>query len=709
MLGGWINQGIIAYLVTNKKPLKMGVRFFFYLNIILIFYIVNSESSEKIEHGKCVNDFEDLKGNKIDLKKQCKFKTCVPKCCGDGEIIFKNTTTLSCINITALDHKQTIPTNMNITIYKHEKTINNYSDNNVVFIKNNKFLVSKKDQKGCSVKDVETEHFHIIENSSLLIGQQRDKIQDVVDIQNYCVDRIVHSIGTEMKGPAFYFKLVVPQPPVCADNFADVDGNHVDIKDYCYNRHCIAKCCKRADRIMYYDGKATVCQFISKIKQLTNTSINVDYSKINIYRSNIEEKVEQSHMKLDSDFRMVTNKKLSNKTCVSSVPNDAMNNFHILENNSLVLEHPNFYKRFVRSWPMGDFCFEHLVIRTKKGVRQPFVIYRYLAIASNDTVATDNKAEHVLKSVAMLISCFFLILVLCVYGVIRELRNLVGMVLMAYVGTLAVTFFFKAVELIALQNESMSSKVCKPLSVFLYYTTISSFFWMNIMSLDIWWTFRAIFKCRRIHRRGDLVKFGWYALYSWGVPLLLTIAVAAIDYSDLSHMPHIYQPHFQYCFYIKDNQIEMRHYLYMPILGLLILDCIFYLMTAFNIWRIRKSMGQFTNEAGKYNNNQNRFGLYLKLSLVMGISWVFDMIALPWYLERVATAYNSLIGVAIFFIFVFKRKILLMLCKRFSVKNKFVESLQRKYSSGTVSNSQDRKRSAVEMSAVTSSTPNTPD
>lgn len=59
--------------------------------------------------------------------------------------------------------------------------------------------------------------------------------------------------------------------------------------------------------------------------------------------------------------------------------------------------------------------------------------------------------------------------------------------------------------------------------------------------------------------------------------------------------------------------------------------------------------------------------MYLKLSIVMGLNWVLEIISFVWpgfKMWYITDTYNILIGLAIFLIFVCKRKIFRMLFKR---------------------------------------------
>ncbi|XP_026327765.1 uncharacterized protein LOC113236038 [Hyposmocoma kahamanoa] len=121
-------------------------------------------------------------------------------------------------------------------------------------------------------------------------------------------------------------------------------------------------------------------------------------------------------------------------------------------------------------------------------------------------------------------------------------------------------------------------------------------------------------------------------------------------------------------------------------------------MTAFNIWRINRSNKILKN---KYNDNSIRFCLYLKLSLVMGINWIFETLTMPTWLQFVAALYNGLTGVAIFFIFVVKWSIIEKVCNRLHIKSELVEKMRRRSSAATTTTSQGRKKSSIEDTTIT--------
>ncbi|KAH9627941.1 hypothetical protein HF086_015385 [Spodoptera exigua] len=224
---------------------------------------------------------------------------------------------------------------------------------------------------------------------------------------------------------------------------------------------------------------------------------------------------------------------------------------------------------------------------------------------------------------------------------------------------------------------------CGAYSFSIYFFFLASFCWMSVMSYDIWWTFRGYAKARPIHRRGERFKFMMYCLYAWGLPLAMTICLGG----------------------------EKLLYLYMPMLILILCNWIFYILTAFNIWRLSRGTAMLDTAAAgtpqAHRTHRQRFMVYLKLSVVMGLNWLLEIISFlypgfkMWYLTD---SYNILVGLAIFLIFVCKKKILKKLDKRFF---RMHEKMHWNPSSKSYTSSiSDSNQEAVTLQSKISSQPN---
>lgn len=89
----------------------------------------------------------------------------------------------------------------------------------------------------------------------------------------------------------------------------------------------------------------------------------------------------------------------------------------------------------------------------------------------------------------MILSIPFLVATLLVYALIKELRaTLNGKSLMCYVLGLIVAYTFLATVQLNGDNR-INDGLCKFLGFTIYFALMFSFFWLNVISFDIWWTF----------------------------------------------------------------------------------------------------------------------------------------------------------------------------------------------------------------------------
>lgn len=121
----------------------------------------------------------------------------------------------------------------------------------------------------------------------------------------------------------------------------------------------------------------------------------------------------------------------------------------------------------------------------------------------------------------MLISIPFLLITLLVYAFIRELRATIhGKSLICYVFGLTVGYTLMAVFQFSDINSNNYFTLCTTFGFIAYFSFISSFFWLNVISFDIWWTFGRGGENNR--------KYLKYSLYAWGSStIMLVIALTA--------------------------------------------------------------------------------------------------------------------------------------------------------------------------------------
>ncbi|XP_072949451.1 G-protein coupled receptor Mth2-like [Epargyreus clarus] len=406
----------------------------------------------------------------------------------------------------------------------------------------------------------------------------------------------------------------------------------------------IPKCCLENQILQRSKGYKCI---LSQKDITTNSFSNIPVYD-NIYTLNIERT-------FNDLFSLESSMKPDNANLKNYLPSMRA---HLFKNGDLFLEKPNEYQRWLPVNNKSHFCVEF--------DSETFASRFYFSKHAYGV----RKANTQNFSWGLFISSVFLFLVLVVYMLLPHLRNLSGKVLISYVFSLLVAFLSQGI-LTQIIRPGIRPSTCMGLGTTIYCSFLASFCWMNVMSYDIWWTFRGYAKARKIHRRGKTFKFCMYSLYAWGIPLVMAIAYVCINKADLRDKPWIIKP-------VAPNECYMRGgakllYFFVPMLILIICNWMFFLMTAFNIWRLHRATAVLdTTAAGTptaHRSQKQRFFIYLKLSVVMGVSWILEAISSLkpelgiWY---ISDWYNALIGVSIFLIFVCKRKIYNQLKERLS-------------------------------------------
>nr|XP_049694262.1 probable G-protein coupled receptor Mth-like 3 isoform X10 [Helicoverpa armigera] len=330
----------------------------------------------------------------------------------------------------------------------------------------------------------------------------------------------------------------------------------------------------------------------------------------------------------------------------------------LLNDGKLYVEIPNNIPNAIIYEP-DKYCIDTFLDEEGKGVLNALICF----------ASKPEQNNYALSSSCMLISCFFILLTVAVYAWIPELRNLHGMVLMAYLLSFFVGFLFLATMQILIMTNEITENICLVLTFIVYYSLLSAFFWLNVMCYDIWWTFSG----KRAHGRSGTQhkRFVFYALYAFGVPTALTALLATLEFSESLPVQHPLLPmiRLQGCFLYGNSKLL---YLYGPIVALCVANMTFFALTAFKIAKIKREtqvlQGRESSTHDQARKDTQRFTLYIKLFTVMGINWILEVVS-SFYPDadvfwQFSDAYNVLVGLIIFIIFVCKKKTWKMIKKR---------------------------------------------
>ncbi|KAF2899562.1 hypothetical protein ILUMI_06612 [Ignelater luminosus] len=277
-----------------------------------------------------------------------------------------------------------------------------------------------------------------------------------------------------------------------------------------------------------------------------------------------------------------------------------------------------------------------------------------------------------LNALGMIISMPFLLTTFIVYALLPD-RNLHGNAMMCYV----VTLFGAYTILVSIQlhTSHISDATCKTLGILCLFFFMVSFFWINVMSIDIWWTFSGLRGFSGTKKETERKRLLLYSSYAFGTPLLhviLVLILTTVGSHDAWYYPGIGDGQ---CWFYEGAATLL--YFYIPMAALVVVNIILFIKTAMKIKQVQDDTSILRRDENKKHHHENekqRFHLYIKLLLAMGINWSMEIIswAVDWQVEHVPAAVwyltdlcNALYGVFIFFIFVFKRSIWNLLQKRY--------------------------------------------
>ncbi|XP_045461966.1 G-protein coupled receptor Mth2-like isoform X7 [Harmonia axyridis] len=297
----------------------------------------------------------------------------------------------------------------------------------------------------------------------------------------------------------------------------------------------------------------------------------------------------------------------------------------------------------------NDFCLDYI-----HGIFRALVCYR-----------KDEENINPYTLVGMVISMPFLLITFIVYALLPD-RNLHMKALMCYVINLLLAYMF--IVTIQLSDTVFPDDICAILGFGCIFFFLSSFFWMNVICIDIFLGFRGIRGGPGI-RSSEWKRFLIYCIYAWGMSLLIVFITFMIN--TYVNPISIFHPGVAIgqCF-IRDG-LPMLLYFYGPMGILIISNVLLFALTALRIRKVKKDTAMLKHSGSKRHSDdeQQNFNLYFKLLLAMGVNWSMEIISwavtLPQYFWYLSDICNALYGVIIFFIFVFKRNIWKQLKRRY--------------------------------------------
>ncbi|GAB1868278.1 G-protein coupled receptor Mth2 [Camponotus japonicus] len=221
--------------------------------------------------------------------------------------------------------------------------------------------------------------------------------------------------------------------------------------------------------------------------------------------------------------------------------------------------------------------------------------------------------KSTLVCIVSIISAIFLIATLAVYVILPELRELQDKAMMAAVTTLAVSYIVLSIQHVQPIIIDDDYTTCVSFGFILYFAFMSAFFWLNIVAFNVWRT--VWFKNFRVR---DQSLYYAYCIWGWGGPACFLITALTLHHAEGHHL----KPGFgdYSCWF--GGAAQTWAYFYGPVGILLTLNMIYLGLTSWCLWHQYRDY-----TGGKLRVLRFKCMLYIKLILVMGITWIFELMS----------------------------------------------------------------------------------
>lgn len=254
------------------------------------------------------------------------------------------------------------------------------------------------------------------------------------------------------------------------------------------------------------------------------------------------------------------------------------------------------------------------------------------------------------------LSCLGLLLHLIAFFLVPSLRNLSGRCLASLCLSLLAAYITLLVNMFSAPRQAG----CVVLAAAMYYFFLSSFAWMSAIAFDVCYTFHLTQKELRMAGGGKNRRFLAYSLYSWLLPTVPLAVLVTVDQLEPLGVPENFLPRLgeNWCWF--SNRKSLLVFFAIPMGVFTVTNVVFFATTAALIAKMTRSVATPTGAAGGSQRRQ-QYRTYLRLAVLMGLTWITGILAGCLDLEPLWYVYvvlNSLQGVFIFVAFTCRTKVL---------------------------------------------------
>ena len=258
---------------------------------------------------------------------------------------------------------------------------------------------------------------------------------------------------------------------------------------------------------------------------------------------------------------------------------------------------------------------------------------------------TNDPIESWLSFVCGIVSIACLCITIIVY-MLPKLQNQPGRLMLC----LSISLCLAQILFFVARKAEIDNVLCKTLGILVHFFFLASILWMNVMSYDVFKTFSASFSNVKNNRK----HFAFYSLYVWlSSIIMISVCILLDEMTSWS-----YRPQYGVSTCWISNSKGLIVFLLSPLAVVIVLNSVFFALSVRSICVTKRKSSELLQ-----TKSNCEILIYIKLSTVMGLTWVFGYVAtlvqnqVFWYLFVI---FNGLQGLFIFCSFVLNRRVYLV-------------------------------------------------
>ena len=269
-------------------------------------------------------------------------------------------------------------------------------------------------------------------------------------------------------------------------------------------------------------------------------------------------------------------------------------------------------------------------------VRRPqdFMPYKYL------------QSTRIIQIVTYTLSLLALSLTIIIYVKSASVRTLHGKTLVSLSMSLI------GAHVTSLLETEVSHGFCKAVAIVMHFSWLAAFGWMSMISFDMLRTFFGK-QTTVTNSQSDRNRYLFYSIIGWFLPAAIVTTCIILGITEISEALNPAYGKHGGCF-IVGTRVRLIFF-QLPYAASVLFNTVSFILTVYGISTKKKA-----NPHSRRSNDRIYSLIYLKLSVVMGVTWLFAILAsitnqpVFWYLHLVL---NGLQGVFVFISFAMRASI----------------------------------------------------